>query len=226
MRLLPVSGIPFVVAAFAALSPSVASAQCASNVNNLVANCSFEAPTLQAQAGNYPYFPNAALDAWTASPVLNVERWVGTYEGITSQDGNSHVELNVNAPTGLWQNLNTVSGSTYDVSFWGLHRAGGGNTFSQIDVYINDSFLYTTGQFGNTVNSPARTWFNFNTAFVATGTQTRIEFRGAMNPTSTSYGNHLDNVSVVGRAVPEPGTFALLSAGLIGMFGVARRRTR
>jgi hypothetical protein len=207
-----------------ALLPSALSAQCATKPGNLVANCSFESPTLPSQPGNYPYFPNAPLTGWTATPTGNVERWIGPYEGISSKDGNTHVELNVNAPTSLWQQLSTVGGATYDLSFFGLHRPGGGNSFSQIDVFINDTFLYTTGQFGNTLSSPSKAWFNFNAAFVATGAQTKLEFRGMNNPGPTSFGNHLDDVSVVTRAVSEPGSLALLATGFLGLLSVARRR--
>lgn len=164
------------------------------------------------------------MSGWTANPTDNVERWVGPYAGISSKDGSAHIELNVNAPTSLWQQLSTVGGATYDLSFFGLHRPGGGNSFSLIEVFINDTFLYTTGQFGNTLSSPSKAWFNFNAAFVATGTQAKLEFRGKNNPRPTSYGNHLDDVSVVRRAVPEPGTLALLATGFVGLLGVVRRR--
>ena len=207
-----------------ALLPSVSSAQCATTTGNIVANCSFESPTLPSQPGNYPYYPNAPFTGWTANPTDNVERWVGPYEGISSKDGSAHIELNVNAPTSLWQHLSTVTGATYDLSFFGLHRPGGGNSFSLIEVFINDTFLFTTGQFGNTLSSPSKTWFKFNTTFVAAGAQTKLEFRGKNNPGPTSYGNHLDDVSVVRRAVPEPGPLTLLATGLVGLLGVARRR--
>lgn len=208
-RLLPaLAGLALVVA------PATASAQnpsCTTVAGNLVQNCSFETPTLNPGAA----YPNAPLDNWTSSNGT-YERWTGAYGGFASRDGNSHVELNVNVPTTLSQYLTTSIGQRYDLFFSAAHRAGGPAQFSQIDVYVDNVFVTSTGQL-----SGSQQWVDFSADFVAMSTNALIEFRGQG---AGSYGNHLDNVAVA-AAVPEPSTAALLLIGGALVAG-ARRRTR
>lgn len=96
------------------------------------------------------------------------------------------------------------------------------NGFSQIDVYLNNSLLISTGQI-----TTAYQWQDFTKSFVGSGNET-LEFRAMGN--QMSYGDFLDNVSVVSdvsttAVVPEPSTFALMGAGF-AMVGFLARRKR
>ena len=211
------------VAVFAiAFSPAVSSAQsCQTMGGNLIQNCSFELGSVI----NGADYPNAIVSNWTplSGPQGGTfERWTNGFDGFYAQDGNSHIELQVNGPTRISQGFLTNVGENYSLGFWAAHRPQAQNGFSQIDVYLNNTFLVSTGQIFN-----AYDWQGFNASFIGSGSET-LEFRSMGN--QLSYGDFLDNVSVVSdvgttSVVPEPSTFALMAAGF-GLVGVAGRRRR
>lgn len=200
-------------------APSSASAQsCRTMVGNLIQNCSFEAdPTI-----NGAEYPNAFVSSWTnvyAPQGGTFERWTNSFDGFTAKDGNSHIELQVNGPTRIQQSFLTNVGQSYALDFWAANRPHPSNGFSQLDVYLNGSFLVSTGQMFNTYN-----WQQVSANFIGSGNET-LEFRAMGN--QLSYGDFLDNVSVVGNAstvVPEPSSFALLGVGFAAVGFVARRK--
>jgi hypothetical protein len=216
---------PTAAVVFALLTAADAQAQtpvpsCTTTVGNLVKNCSFENPTVTT-TGRLADYPDAPLDDWTANPDGVVERWSNGYDGFFAKDGATHVELKVNQTTTLSQYINTIAGGTYSLTFSAAHRKRPGvNNYSKIHVYIDDIFLFSTGKLEENF-----VWKNFLTSFDATSSQTKLSFVSmGSDPT---YGDHLDNVSLVGpdpRQVPEPSSLALAVAGLAGLGVVARRR--
>ena len=200
-------------------APSVVSAQsCQTMIGNIVLNCSFELGNIK----NGADYPNATVSDWTSlgtSSSGTFERWTNSFNGFAAQDGNSLLELQVNSPTAIQQMLGTTVGTQYTLSFWAANRPRDVNGYSQIDVYLNNVLLTSTGHI-----TPTYQWFNFTQTFVATGPNSTIEFRSMGN--QNSYGDFIDNVSVVGTStVPEPSSFVLtgLGAGLLG-FMVRRKR--
>lgn len=205
------------------LAPTGSSAQsCRTMANNLILNCSFELGIVRDGAD----YPNAIVSNWiplSGPQGGTFERWTNSFGGFASQDGTSHVELQVNGRTAIQQMFGTTAGETYDLGFWAAHRPRDQGGFSQIDVYLNNSLLISTGQI-----AMAYQWQGFNTSFVATGSET-LEFRSMGN--QMSYGDFLDNVTVVGEGsigtavVPEPSTLALMTVG-VALVGLAVRRKR
>lgn len=201
--------------------PATTQAQsCQSLGGNLILNCSFEQGVINPGAD----YPNAIVSNWTttfAPQGGTFERWTNSFDGFAARDGNSHLELQVNGPTNISQSFLTTSGQKYSFGFSSAHRPRDFGGFSQIDVYLNNSLLISTGQI-----SSAYQWQDFSTSFIGSGNET-LEFRAMGN--QLSYGDFLDNVSVVSdvtttAVVPEPSTFALMGAGFAMVGFIARRK--
>lgn len=209
--------------AVAIAAPATSNAQsCQSLAGNLIQNCSFELGIVN----NGADYPNAVVSSWNvtfAPQGGSFERWTNSFDGFAARDGNSHLELQVNGPTNIAQSFMTTAGQSYAFGFSAAHRPRDWNGFSQIDVYLNNSLLMSTGQ----ITAPYQ-WNDFSTNFVATGSNTTLEFRAMGN--QLSYGDFLDNVSVSANTradtvVPEPSSFALMGAGF-AMVGFIVRRKR
>jgi hypothetical protein len=202
---------------------STAKAQsCTTMVGNLVANCSFENPGPSA-GPNYRFLNS--LPGWSTTSGRRFERWSNGFNGFTSRDGVAHLELDSDlGNTSIWQYLATTVGQSYHVTFSAGHRSLNGQ-FSQLEVLVGghnpSNSIFMTPQL--TDNSHGQySWVTYQTTFVASSTNTTLIFRG-IGPENT-YGDHIDNISVV-TTVPEPASFALMAAGLLGL-GVASRRRR
>lgn len=212
--------------AFVAVAPAAQAQSCTTTLGNLVANCSFEGPT-PTRGPNFQFTPT--LTSWNVVGG-QFERWSNSFNGFTSKDGVTHLELDSDlGNTTIWQVIATQVGYQYSVDFWTAHRSLGGQV-SQIAFLTGASSaslntVFTTPAMSD-VNPGQYLWVKQTTSFVATGASTAIAFRG-VGPSNT-YGDHLDNVTVLelGRAqvVPEPSTYALMAAGLAGLVAVARRR--
>lgn len=181
---------------------------------NLIVNGSFEENDVP--DSSWRWYESTSVAGWGGD---NIEIW-DSLQNVDSAVGDQHAELNAHPNTNdgifsIYQDFDTVVGQWYDVSFFYSARTGNATSsdeafnFSIVDV-IDDMLIddHVKGE-----------WSLFEGGFMATSATSRIEFTSV---TTGTYGNFLDGVSV---SVPEPGSIALLSLGLVGL-GLARKRTK
>lgn len=209
----------------------------AAQAQNLFANGGFEtAPTGAAPPpGGSGYFAANWLFAPTGNPVLH---------STTARTGS--FSANVTAPNGfggstMFQNSvdhggmapisADMAGMTTNLSFWALGDVSttGNILFSLRYLAANGGILGSSGNvfFQNQINPT--TWSNitFAGAAIPVGTTAMfLEINTAVGPLLDGRPNSvfIDDLSLM--AVPEPGTYALMMAGLAFVGGVAARRRR
>lgn len=179
---------------------------------NLIENGGFEDPVID--SGTWQYFVSGDVAGWDGS---NIEIW-NDFNGVSAYEGDQFAELNAHPYTGsafsIFQDLNTVAGQWYELSFAYRARSNDSEAFevtaADVSWVIND---HTTDN-----------WSVFYNVFQATSGTSRVEFTTLIPDTGT-VGNFLDDVVVTAKsvAVPAPGTLALLGLGLAGL-GISRRR--
>lgn len=185
-----------------------------------VTNGSFEMGTNPGATFSTLAAGSNAITGWTIGGA-GVD-YIGGYWN--ASDGVRSVDLSALNSGGVSQNITTVAGKTYKVTFDMAGNPDGG-LGNRLMVVTSNGFtpqqnIFTVGPANTHTNMG---WVSMSYMFTAgPGTTTNIAFAsGEYNP----YGPALDNVGI--SAVPEPTTWALMILGFGaagGMIRVSRRR--
>ncbi len=192
---------------------------CASNVTDWTSTCAPAGPCGGHATPSSLLFAGTNGRAWNGGIGL-----AGTIAN--SPDGGNFVALDGDSTyrSSIFQTIaGLTAGDTYQVSFF------------QAAAQQNGASQATTEQFavslGNTTGNSALMndtqggfvpWEKQTLSFVATSSQEVLNFLALGTPSGTPPVVLLDGVSI---AVPEPGTIAMLGAGLLGLV-IARKRMR
>jgi choice-of-anchor C domain-containing protein len=189
---------------------------------SLVVNGGFESPVI---AGELVEVPTGVLDAWTVGGG-GVDHVGSLWQ---AADGSQSLDLNRNGAGSIYQDLPTLPGQAYEISFslsgnplavaakrlvvrWGATIVGD---------FSFDSAGTSTSQMS---------WTPQVIPVLATAGTTRLTFLSLTGSMSGSlgtggfYGPALDRVAVV--PVPEPGSALLLAVACAGLLPLQRRARR
>lgn len=191
---------------------------------NLLTNGSFESGSFVNQGNDTMSLAagSTVISGWTV--VTDTTAWIGPTNpfGLSASDGSYFLDLTNYQPgapfAGLTQVITTAPGSTYALSF-----DLGGSTFWGRPDAIVASAAGASSTFTTPLTGTNNDWYHESMQFVATSTSTTIRLQGAAGLQYIG----LDNASVefVSAApVPEPGTWALMVAGLAWLGAFVRRR--
>jgi choice-of-anchor C domain-containing protein len=183
---------------------------------NLVTNGGFEMPT----AANpwTTFFTGNGLTGWTITSG-SIDLINGYWQ---PHSGSQSIDLSGNSPGMITQNITTIPGDSYDLSFW---MAGNPDIqeVKTLGVYWNGAELGTTYTFDSTGHTHADMGWKEVTipGLQATGTSTEIGFLD-IQPQSDPCGVALDDISVVpaSQSAPEFPTLAVPGAMIVGLLGV------
>ncbi|WP_156937053.1 Ig-like domain-containing protein [Bradyrhizobium sp. WSM2254] len=170
---------------------------------NLLVNGSFESSALAPlQAGRWGAFD--AIPGWHAISGGTIELW-NNLNGVKASDGGNYGELDyAGARDGLYQDVETVAGQQYVLSFDARSRPGFTSSTCSIEVLWNGSVLG--------VVPPDSTWQNYDFTVTGTGGQDRVTFREVTSQGSDGLGALYDNVSLVAKPASSASASLLSSA--------------
>jgi hypothetical protein len=171
-------------------------------------------------------FQTGTFSGWTVNENTNNPWYVASLNSNFYAVGNCAGTPCVDGPMSgeayLYQNLATIPGGTYTLTF--DYRAGNGignNLIVYFGSELVDLLINTSGFAIVTYTDPG---------LVASSSSTRLEFLERQSTFGDELSNmsYLDNISVTGiestTPTPEPETIAMVGTGLLGLFGAVRRK--
>ncbi len=187
--------------------------------DNLIQNGGFE--HIGVRSGSWQYYSNNRnryTDLGWDYGDSAMEIWGTPFLGVTAPEGRQIAELNAHGAGRtqytFQQSFETEVGTTYAYGFAYKARRHNSESFFAGIEGISDDTLFD--------DHTRRDWLYFNSSFIATDTTATIVFASNDRLGDTT-GNLLDAVYVTN--VSEPGIFALLSAGVAGLF-IGRRKIK
>jgi hypothetical protein len=171
--------------------------------SNLLVNGSFESASLAAYAdGRWGAF--SSIPGWTAISGSKIELWSGL-EGVKATDGQNYGELDyLGAQDGFYQDIKTVAGQSYDLSFDARSRPGFTSSTTSMEILWNGSVVATV--------PPGASWQNYDFTVVGTGGQDRLTFRELAGQGGDGLGALYDNVSLTAKSTNATSAVTLASA--------------
>ena len=194
-------------------------------------NGGFENPAF---GGGVNYVTDTSMAGWrTTATDHQIEYWSHGFLGVTSYEGNQHVELNAYQVSTLYQDVAGIAaGSTVGYEFAHRGRAGvdsmrltitdlgANNAIGGGDDTVLFTQLFTDG-------NTAWSFYSNGAALTALGNTMRFAYESVSAAGGPTVGNFLDAVAFgvgVAAPVPEPTSIALSLLGLAGV-GAVRRKT-
>jgi hypothetical protein len=175
-----------------------------------------------------PGFENDDV-GWTISSIMDIAPFAnlgtkyvhsGSYAARTNCVGHGCVST-LGSGSYVAQALNTTAGQSYDLSFWVGESSG---PISEFSVFWNGQQIadvLNPANFSEKRGDGSMFQFTFQ-GLLANSNSTWLEVHGRQDPGGIAF----DDFSVTPNgALPEPGTLAILGAGL-GLLGVTLRRKR
>jgi cysteine-rich repeat protein len=153
---------------------------------DLVVNGSFEEPALQ----NHSWNTFDTIIGWQRSfgPKIEIQNNVAG----TAHHGDQFCELDSHSSTGIYQDIETTPGQTYDFGFYFSARPGVQLHSNRMEILWDGEVVATVEADGSGQSSTQ--WQLYQYEVTATATTTRIEFRDVGQ--SDSLGSYLDAISV------------------------------
>lgn len=179
---------------------------------DLVVNGGFEASNVAGGA----YVTLTAIPGWTGAPTIELQNHIAG----TPFAGNNLLELDTDANSAIFQDIATIAGQTYRITFEYSPRPGIAASSNGIEFLWNGLVISSIAQSG--IGQGDTSWTRFSFDEVATGSSSRIGF--AAIGTSDSLGGYLDEVHAA-AVVPEPAMWSLWGAGL-ALVAVTKRRRK